>query len=100
MSTDLFHMIDHALRPLSAERIRTTYPGKPRVGEQRFRLNDFGWELLAVYRATFEPEPCVTITSFELWNGQRRFLLPTTAIPGDSLAEMEGEIQTELENER
>ena len=100
MSTELFHMIDHALRPLSAERVRRTFSGAPRVGTHEFACNDFGWKLEATYRATFEPEPVVTITGLELWNGNRKFALPLTAIPGDSLAEMEGEIQVELENER
>ena len=100
MSTELFHMIDHAMRPLSAERVRRTFAGAPRVGTHEFACNDFNWKLEAHYRATFLPECEVTITGFELINGQRRFALPLTAIPGDSLAEMEGEIQVELENER
>lgn len=95
-----FDMIAHALEPLAARRVHTTYPGAPRVGTHEFRCNDFNWILEAQYRATFLPECEVTITGFELINGQRRFALPLTAIPGDSLAEMEGEIQVELENER
>jgi len=99
MST-AFDIISHALEPLSAKRVRTSYHGSPKVGTHEFRCNDFNWKLEAHYRATFLPECEVTITGFELINGQRRFALPLTAIPGDSLAEMEGEIQVELENER
>ena len=97
MSAELFDIVSTAMRALDRQtRVRTTYPGAPKVGIHSIQLDNFGWRLDAHYRATFEPEPIVTITGLELINGTRRFALPLTAIPGDDLAEIEGEISVEL----
>ena len=97
MSAELFDIVSTAMRALDrAERVRTTFPGAPKVGYDEIQLDNFGWKLRRYYRATFEPEPIVTFTGFELLNGDRTFALPLTAIPGNDLAEMEGEMQVEL----
>ena len=100
MSAELFDIVSNAMRALDPnarhERVRNTFHGAPTTGVQEFKLDSFGWILDVAYRATFEPEPVVTITSVEIISGSRRFALPLTAIPGDELAEMEGEIQVEL----
>ena len=97
MSAELFDIVSNAMRALDrAERVRTTFPGAPKTGTHPITLDNFGWKLDVHYRATFEPEPIVTVTGLDLWNGNRKFALPLTAIPGDDLAEIEGEIQVEL----
>ena len=97
MSAELFDIVSTAMRALDRQtRVRTTYPGAPKVGTHPITLNDFGWKLDVHYRATFEPEPIVTITGLELINGTRRFPQPLTLLPGDDLAEIEGEISVEL----
>lgn len=99
MSTDLFHMIDHALRPLDG--IQRRRYARPQFGWRTFDLEDHDLKLVVRYRVTWEDGdgPAAELVTADIWQDDERVgPFNLSKLHHLKREEYEGEIETSVRN--